>query len=88
MRPPPHAPDPLAHLVMPTSPQVGDGNSDFTPSPEESRQIVRAGYMPSATPTLMVQFANDSIDQTPEMLDILRACSGGAGGGVRGRVGM
>ena len=60
-------------------PQVGDGTSDFTPSPEESRQFVRAGYRPSATPTLMVQFADDSIDQTPEMLDILLSCSGGAG---------
>lgn len=59
--------------------QVGDGNSDFTPNPEESRKIVRAGYNPTLTPTLMVQFTNDSFDQTPEMLDILQACSGGQG---------
>uniref|UniRef100_A0A7S3VIW0 Alpha/beta hydrolase fold-3 domain-containing protein n=1 Tax=Dunaliella tertiolecta TaxID=3047 RepID=A0A7S3VIW0_DUNTE len=58
--------------------EVGDGNSDFTPNPEESRRIVKAGYSPTATPTLLVQFTNDSFDQTPEMLDILLSCDGGA----------
>ncbi|KAF5838682.1 hypothetical protein DUNSADRAFT_2377 [Dunaliella salina] len=55
--------------------EVGDGNSDFTPTPEESRQIVKAGYNPTATPTLLVQFTNDNFDQTPEMLDILQECA-------------
>jgi len=48
---------------------VGDGLTDFTPSPEESRAIIRAGYACPAT--LLVQFENDSFDETPEMQQLL-----------------
>jgi hypothetical protein len=50
-------------------PQVGDGLTDFTPSPEESRAIIRAGYACPAT--LLVQFENDNFDETPEMQQLL-----------------
>jgi len=62
--------------------QVGGGTSDFTPTPEESRQIIRAGYDLVATPTLMVRFSDDGIDQTPEMLGILGGCALGGCSGV------
>jgi hypothetical protein len=59
------------------APQVGDGVTDFSPSPQESRAIVRAGYACAAT--LLVRFADDGIDETPEMQQILaeRALRGG-----------
>lgn len=49
--------------------QVGDGLTDFRPTPEESRAIIAAGY--SCPDTLLVQFDDDPIDETPEMLQIL-----------------
>jgi hypothetical protein len=49
--------------------QVGDGLTDFTPSPEESRAIIQAGYACPAT--LLVQFQNDNFDETPEMQRLL-----------------
>lgn len=49
---------------------MGDGITDFTPSPEESRALIGGSY--SVASTLMVRFAEDSIDQTPEMLAILQ----------------
>lgn len=52
-----------------TCTQVGDGLTDFTPSPEESRAIIRAGYACPAT--LLVQFETDNFDETPEMQRIL-----------------
>ena len=47
---------------------------------EESRAIIREGYgVPS---TLLVRFANDGIDETPEMRDILTGARAGAASGV------
>jgi hypothetical protein len=43
--------------------QVGNGATDFTPTPAESREIIRKGY---TTPTLLVRFANDAIGGTQE----------------------
>lgn len=51
--------------------QVGDGTTDFTPAPEESRALIRERYR--VAPTLMMRFSDDSTDETPEMERILRA---------------
>lgn len=51
--------------------QVGDGKTDFAPTPAESRNIVRESY--SVASTLLVQFSVDSFDQTDEMAAILAA---------------
>jgi hypothetical protein len=51
--------------------QVGDGLTDFRPTPEESRALIAAGY--SCPATLLVQFENDNFDETPEMQQILTA---------------
>lgn len=49
--------------------QVGDGITNFTPTPSESRALVRESY--SVPKTLLVRFANDSIDETPEMAAVV-----------------
>jgi len=51
--------------------EVGDGVTDFTPSPSESRALIGSSY--SVRPTLLVRFQDDSIDETVEMEKILRA---------------
>jgi hypothetical protein len=58
---------PLLLLLL----QVGDGLTDFRPTPEESRALIAAGY--SCPATLLVRFENDNFDETPEMQQILNA---------------
>ncbi|KAL4429857.1 hypothetical protein ABPG77_010974 [Micractinium sp. CCAP 211/92] len=43
--------------------EVGDGFEDFSPTPEEARQLISAGY--AVPDTLLVQFTNDDTDETP-----------------------
>ena len=50
--------------------EVGDGFSDFTPTPSESRAIIRQSY--KVPRTLLVRFTDDGIDETPEMAQLLR----------------
>jgi hypothetical protein len=50
--------------------QVGDGFVDFSPSPAEARRLVTSRY--SVPNTLLVQFANDSIDESPDAEAMLR----------------
>eukprot|EP00798_Chlamydomonas_sp_ICE-L_P019880 gene19880-26582_t len=57
--------------------EVGDGNTDFTPTPSESRSILRASYQ--VIPTLTIRFENDSIDETPEVSEIMRRRIGPTG---------
>jgi len=60
---------PLIEQLDPTVNELAEGAQEFTPTPEESRQIIVDGYrIPS---TLLIQFANDSFDQTPEMANLL-----------------
>jgi hypothetical protein len=53
--------------------QVGNGATDFSPSPAESRALIQQSYDPAASPLLMVRFGDDSIDETPEMAALLQA---------------
>lgn len=50
--------------------EVEDGADAFTPSPTESRAIISGSY--AAAATLLVQFLDDSIDETPEVESLLR----------------
>ncbi|WIA39607.1 hypothetical protein OEZ86_005689 [Tetradesmus obliquus] len=60
--------DQLASVIN----EVGDGLTDFRPTPEESRALIAAGY--SCPATLLVQFEDDkNFDETPEMQQILSA---------------
>lgn len=54
--------------------QVGDGVSEFTPSPSESRALIQGGYDASAQPLLLVRFQDDSIDETPEVCGMWGSC--------------
>lgn len=50
--------------------QVGGGATDFYPSPAESRSIISASY--GVAPTLVVRFSDDSIDESAEIVRLLR----------------
>jgi hypothetical protein len=66
---------PAATQVGSVLDEVGDGVVEFSPTPEENRRSFAASY---AVPrTLLVQFSDDSIDQTAELYDVLaRPASG------------
>lgn len=49
--------------------QVGDGVTNFTPTPSESRDLVSQQY--SVPQTLLIRFGSDNIDETPEMANIV-----------------
>ncbi len=50
---------------------MGGGATDFYPSPAESRVIISRDY--SVSPTLVVRFSDDSIDESAEMAALLRS---------------
>lgn len=50
--------------------QVSDGFVEFQPSPSENRALVRSQYAVPAT--LLVKFANDTIDESEEMAALLQ----------------
>ena len=56
--------------------QVGDGYTDFVPSPAESRNLIASGY--SVPQTLLLQFADDGIDETAAIAPSLRSRGRGA----------
>ncbi|KIY99858.1 hypothetical protein MNEG_8101 [Monoraphidium neglectum] len=55
--------------------EVGDGVTEFIPTPAESRALIAGSY--SVPRTLLVRFSDDSIDETPEMVGLLRAAAAG-----------
>lgn len=50
--------------------EVGDGTQDFTPTPEENQRLFQTSY--SVKNTLLIQFLDDGIDQTPLLDRTLR----------------
>ena len=74
---------PRPNLPHPTPPpflpcKVGDGFFDFFPSPVETRQLIGTRY--AVTSTCLVQFSNDSTDETPELEALLRSDQSSPGG--------
>ncbi len=68
--------------------QVGGGANDFYPSPSESRSIISTSY--AVSPTLVVRFSDDSIDESAEIVGLLRQRMGAGergGGGWWGLAG-
>lgn len=63
-------------------PQVGGGATDFYPTPAESRAIIGGSY--GVSPTLVVRFADDSIDESLEMSALLKSRLGAGEKGDRG----
>ncbi|KAG2439662.1 hypothetical protein HXX76_005012 [Chlamydomonas incerta] len=51
--------------------EVGGGATDFYPTPAESRVIIGGSY--GVSPTLVVRFADDSIDESLEMSALLKS---------------
>lgn len=49
--------------------QIEQGTVDFTPTPKQSRDIIKAHY--SVPRTLLVRFSDDGIDETPELHRLL-----------------
>lgn len=49
--------------------EVGAGAVDFSPSPEQNRQLIAAFYR--VPRTLLVQYADDGIDQSPMLEELL-----------------
>jgi hypothetical protein len=80
---------PPAASHAPTRPprrQVGDGVTEFTPTPSESRALIASAYR--VPRTLLVRFEDDGIDETPEMAALLAgALSGGSGSEASGSEG-
>ena len=54
--------------------ELADGAQDFTPSPAESRAMVARAYAPRRT--LLVSFDGDSLDDSPQIAEVLRGRPG------------
>lgn len=50
--------------------EVADGNLEFSPSPQENAVLISEGY--SVPKTLILQFQDDSIDQSKELFRMLK----------------
>ena len=50
--------------------QIELGATNFNPTPQESRSLIASRY--SVPNALMMRFESDNIDETPEMLDLIR----------------
>lgn len=52
---------------------IAAGTTEFTPTPEQTREIARAQYRVNRT--FILQFENDAIDESPEIEGVLRKAS-------------
>lgn len=50
--------------------QIADGTREFTPTPDETRDVVAKMYR--ARRTIMIRFENDSIDESEGMKDVIQ----------------
>ena len=50
--------------------KIADGTREFTPTPEETRDVVSKMYR--ARRTIMIRFENDSIDESEGMKDVIQ----------------
>ena len=63
---------PLIDQLTPIFLDVSTGTQEFTPSPEESRGMIRDGY--GVPKNLLIKFTNDTIDETPTLASVLQSC--------------
>jgi len=63
---------PLLDQLTPIFLDVSTGTQEFTPSPEESRSLIRDGY--GVPKNLLIKFTNDTIDETPTLASVLQSC--------------
>ena len=64
---------PLVEQVQPLIAEVSAGASDFMPPPEESRRLIRQYY--GVNRNMLIKFREDSIDETPELAQLLQTKS-------------
>ena len=61
---------PLLEQLTPVFLDVAQGRQEFTPTPDESDQLIRAYY--NVGKNLLIAFDDDSIDETPRLTSILQ----------------
>eukprot|EP00897_Mesotaenium_endlicherianum_P006391 jgi/Mesen1/5780/ME000293S04933 len=64
---------PLIEQLPPLYQDLADGKDEFTPSPDETRRLVKAYY--GVRRNLLVRFQEDTIDETQELVDTLNRSS-------------
>ena len=64
---------PLLEQLQPLIAEVSDGTSEFMPPPEEARRLVRQYY--GVNRNMLIKFRDDSIDETPELAQLLQTKS-------------
>ena len=62
---------PLLEQLTPVFLDVAQGRQEFTPSPEESDRMIRTYY--NVGKNLLIQFEDDSIDESPRLSAILQS---------------
>lgn len=62
---------PVLEQLTPIFLDVAQGSSEFTPEPEEVRNIIRSGY--AINKNFLMRFVGDSIDETPSLAAVLQS---------------
>lgn len=62
---------PLLEQLTPIYLDVAQGTQEFTPEPEESRNIIRSGY--AVGRNFLIKFKEDTIDETPVLASVLQS---------------
>jgi len=65
---------PFLDQINPAVQELAKGAQEFVPTPDQSRAIIKEGY--TIPRTLLIQFNDDSFDETPEMNTILLETAG------------
>jgi hypothetical protein len=61
---------PVVEQLTPIYLDVANGTQEFTPPPEETRQIIRDGY--AVRNNVLLKFSDDSIDETSVLASVLQ----------------
>jgi len=67
---------PLLEQLTPIYLDVAQGAQEFTPPPEEVRNLVKSGY--AVGRNLLLKFVDDTIDETPALASILQSSAAGS----------
>lgn len=62
---------PLIEQLTPIYLDVANGTQEFTPAPQESRQMIKDGY--AINKNLLLKFSDDTIDETPILASVLQS---------------
>lgn len=62
---------PLIEQLTPIYLDVANGTQEFSPAPQESRQMIKDGY--AIHKNLLLKFSDDTIDETPILASVLQS---------------